>query len=74
MKENKMSKSVGLLLVLILISASYLSRIKPACAAGDSWTTKTSMPTARAQLGVAVVNGKIYAIGGENNSAPGSPQ
>jgi N-acetylneuraminic acid mutarotase len=31
------------------------------------------MPTARAQLGVAVVNGKIYAIGGENTTATGSP-
>jgi N-acetylneuraminic acid mutarotase len=29
------------------------------------------MPTARAQLGVAVVNGKIYAIGGGNNTAAG---
>ncbi|MFA5365057.1 MAG: kelch repeat-containing protein, partial [Candidatus Bathyarchaeia archaeon] len=32
----------------------------------DSWTTKTSMPTARAGLGVVVVDGKIYAIGGYN--------
>ena len=40
-------------------------------AAEDSWTTKAPMPTARSQLGVAVVNGKIYAIGGANNSASG---
>jgi N-acetylneuraminic acid mutarotase len=32
--------------------------------ASDSWTTKQSMPTARIDFGVGVVNGKIYAIGG----------
>ena len=36
-------------------------------AARDSWTTKEPMLTARAGLGVAVLNGKIYAIGGLNN-------
>ena len=40
-------------------------------AVDNSWTTKASMPTARAQLGVAVVNGKIYAIGGGNNTVAG---
>jgi N-acetylneuraminic acid mutarotase len=40
-------------------------------AVDNSWATKASMPTARAQLGVAVVNGKIYAIGGANNTAAG---
>ena len=30
----------------------------------DSWTTKASIPTARAELGVVSLNGKIYAIGG----------
>ncbi|QUI25464.1 hypothetical protein HZI73_25595 [Vallitalea pronyensis] len=33
-----------------------------------SWETKASMPTARTALGVAEVDGKIYAIGGYNNS------
>jgi N-acetylneuraminic acid mutarotase len=34
---------------------------------GDTWELMASMPTARAQLGVAVANGKIYAIGGSSN-------
>jgi RNA polymerase sigma factor (sigma-70 family) len=32
--------------------------------AGDTWTKKADMPTARTQFATAVVNGKIYAIGG----------
>jgi N-acetylneuraminic acid mutarotase len=36
-------------------------------AAENSWTTKKPMPTARGGLGVAVVNDKIYAIGGVSN-------
>jgi N-acetylneuraminic acid mutarotase len=34
----------------------------------DSWTTMVSMPTARVGLGVAVVDGKIYAIGGHTGN------
>jgi N-acetylneuraminic acid mutarotase len=34
----------------------------------DSWTTMEPMPTARSSFGVAVVDGKIYAIGGFNGS------
>jgi N-acetylneuraminic acid mutarotase len=32
--------------------------------AGDTWTRKADMPTKRAWFATAVVNGKIYAIGG----------
>ena len=64
----------GAMLILLLILCSVLvalPKVETVRAAEDSWATKASMPTARAQLGVAVVNGKIYAIGGENNSAIG---
>jgi hypothetical protein len=38
----------------------------------DSWATLTPMPTARKGLGVAVVDNKIYAIGGYNGSYLGA--
>jgi N-acetylneuraminic acid mutarotase len=44
---------------------------KPVSAAAsveNSWTSKAPMHVARSDLGVAVVNGKIYAIGGNTES------
>lgn len=38
--------------------------IQPVRASEDSWATMAEVPTPREGLGVAVVNGKIYAIGG----------
>lgn len=39
--------------------------------ATDTWSTKTSMPTARCFLGAATaLNGKIYAVGGFADSGP----
>jgi len=38
----------------------------------DTWTAKADMPTARGYLATAVVNGKIYAIGGAYSSTSGS--
>lgn len=37
-------------------------------AVGDSWTSGVLMPTARYNVGVAVVNGKLFAIGGHRTS------
>ena len=40
--------------------------------ATNSWTTKAPMPTARAQMGGAVINGKLYLVGGSTNgTVPG---
>ncbi len=40
---------------------------------GNVWISKAPMQTARGGLGVAVVNGRIYAIGGSIASGPYSP-
>jgi len=71
-----MSKSSALLLVLVFLTASCLMVAKPAFSSADviedSWTSKAPLQVARSGLGVAVVNGKIYAIGG--STATGTPQ
>jgi len=41
-----------------------LSTVEEYDPATDTWTQKADMPTARHSLSTAVVNGKIYAIGG----------
>ena len=67
-----MTKIITLLLVIISV-ASCLLIVGPAFSSTnrteDSWISKAPMPTARYALGVAVVDGKIYAIGGYNSSA-----
>ena len=59
-----MSRSV-MLLVLVFLSASTLIPFRSVSAVStNSWATKAPMQQARSNLGVAVVDGKIYAIGG----------
>lgn len=61
-------------LLIISLTASCLISIEPGqaiSATENTWTHKTPMPTARTGFGVAVSNGKIYAIGGTNGSILG---
>ncbi|UCC58441.1 MAG: hypothetical protein JSW14_00495 [Candidatus Bathyarchaeum sp.] len=56
-------KRATLILLLILcFPIVALPNTEIASATEDSWTTMEPMPTARAWLGVAVVDGKIFAI------------
>jgi len=60
-------RRTALFLLLILCFYSLmgaLPNVEKVLGAEDSWTTMEPMPTARAGIGVAVVDEKIYAIGG----------
>ena len=62
-----MRNSVTLLLILFFLAASCLvvyPALSSAEIAENSWAPKASLSKARHSLGAAVVNGKIYAIGG----------
>jgi hypothetical protein len=63
-----MSKKVAFLFALLILVASSLSVLVPINARliDNSWKTMAPMPTARIDPGLAVLNGKIYAIGGYN--------
>ena len=61
-----MKKFSTLFLALLLTIGFCVIPINPVYSAVDSWVPKASMPTARSDLGVAVVDGKIFAIGGYN--------
>src|SRR5438477_489784 len=51
----------GLLFSLLIICHSN------AFSQSGAWSTKAPMPTARQVMGVGVVNGKVYAVGGTNS-------
>jgi N-acetylneuraminic acid mutarotase len=61
------SKSIAAMLVLVFLTASCLmakSSFSSIDVAGDSWVSKASMPQGKSSFGLAIVDGKIYAIGG----------
>ena len=64
-----MSKGAVLLLVLAFLTASSIA-VKPAFSLTDAtentWASKSPMHHARMRLGVAVANGKTFAIGGDD--------
>lgn len=64
-KSALLAVSCALLIVFCMFEATE-------AAASDSWSTEASMNHARAYLGVATVNGKIYAIGGDEGSETGN--
>jgi hypothetical protein len=66
-------------LIVVLILGSLLvslQSIAAVMATDNYWVTKESMQQARSDLGVATVNGKIYAIGGntENGYVPNTSE
>jgi N-acetylneuraminic acid mutarotase len=64
-KIRKSFTAASPLLVLIFLMTLFTVQVKHVSAASsDSWAMKTPIPTQRYGLAVAVVNSRIYAIGG----------
>ena len=63
-----MRKRVAALVVIVFLAASSMLAASPAFSstqiAENTWVSKAPMHVARSSLGVAVVNDKIYAMGG----------
>jgi N-acetylneuraminic acid mutarotase len=63
MGDRRAALVAFLVLCSLLISLQNIVAVR---AAEDSWVTLEPMPTARSGHGVAVADGKIYVIGGQN--------
>jgi N-acetylneuraminic acid mutarotase len=64
-----MNKLIAVILLLFFISGSFVTALNSVSASElveDSWNIKESMREPRSGLGVVAVDGKIYAIGGDN--------
>ena len=63
-----MRRGFALVLVLVFLTASCIIEAKPVSggsAVENSWAEKAPLPTARGYFKTAVVNDKLYAIGGD---------
>ncbi len=66
-----MKKTAVVVAVSMLMFLSFL--LSPTLAvSGNSWVSRAPMNYARANMGVATVNGLVYAIGGDNGSDIGN--
>lgn len=54
--------------LFILILTATIPALAQTSAVEDSWSSKAPLQVARGGLGVAVVDGKIYAIGGSTRT------
>ena len=68
-----MNKNIQTLVIVLAVSLILSTTLVPYTkavneATEDSWTTMEPMLTARSSFGVAVVDDKIYAIGGSNGT------
>src|SRR6266446_2979875 len=63
LRGGKMSK----LIFTMLLGFATAAFTDQALAQGGTWATKTSLPTAQGISGTSVVNGIIYAVGGQDN-------
>ena len=67
MKTQKTKQNIKLNLVWILVGLIFMGLASMSLAEeGGTWTKKADMPTARSLFSTCAVNGKIYAIGGNN--------
>ena len=62
--------TLAILVAAILVQMLYVTSSAAAIQTENQWNKKADMPTARTYLRAAVVNGKIYALGGTIKNQP----